>query len=132
MFSDRFRESRVSRGLTGVTGRSFGVGVMPNPNWRKPEVDEGEVSECLLPWPEKIPFLTMLRLCFNVSIHRCKGELEFRRALSLMEEASDEDVVAREEPSAPPSTDPDRRLRRFRRRASECRITCTMRAWLPA
>ena len=49
-----------------------------------------------------------------------------------MEEASDEDVVAREEPSAPPPTDPDRRLRRFRRRASECRITCTMRAWLPA
>ena len=48
-----------------------------------------------------------------------------------MEEASDEEVVAREELSAPP-TDPDRRSRRFRRRASECRITCTMRAWLPA
>ena len=38
-----------SSGLTGVTGRSFGVGVMPKPNWRKPEVDEGEESECLLP-----------------------------------------------------------------------------------
>ena len=70
------------------------------PNWRKPEVEEDEE----------------------------KGEVSECRLTPPNEDESEEDVVARDEP-----TEQERRwLRRFRRRASEWRITCTMRAWLPA
>ena len=78
--------------LTGVTGRSFGVGVMPK--WRKPGGEEVEA-----------------------------GEEERESECLLSENDSDEAVVVMrdEEEAVRVPSDPDRlrRLRRFRRRASE-------------